>query len=41
MNLFIPEKVLKFWREVGSRNKKNYQKWIDKKKINLKIYYLK
>ena len=38
---YVPEEVLKLWRDVGSRNKQNYQQWIGKKKIKSKVYYLK
>ena len=33
---YIPEEVLKLWRDVGSRNKQNYQQWIDKKENKFK-----
>ena len=38
---YIPEKVLKLWREAGIRNKKLSKVGLNRKKIKLKIYYLK
>ena len=37
---YIPDEVLKLWRDAGSRNKQNYQQWIEIKKIKSKVYYL-
>ena len=29
---YVPEEVLKLWRDVGNRNKQNYQRWIETKR---------
>ena len=38
---YIPEEVLKLWREAGIRNKQNYQSGLKLKKIKLKSLLFK
>ena len=38
---YVPEEVLKLWREVGSRNKQNYQQWIGTKENKVKSLLFK
>ena len=38
---YVPEEVLKLWRDVGSRNKQNYQQWIGTKGNKVKSLLFK
>ena len=38
---YVPEEVLKLWRDAGSRNKQNYQRWIETKENKVKSLLFK
>ena len=38
---YVPEEVLKLWRDAGSRNKQNYQQWIETKENKVKSLLFK